>query len=386
MRSGPVSPSAIAMPVLSPWAFRLYSCVMRKKILVLGGYGTCGRRIAEILARDPDIECLIGGRDTRRGQAVAAELDIAFLAVDVGRIASLNAALDDVFAVINTCGPFYWHDYAVAERCARRGVYYVDMADERTYISGIQTLAQRAVEGGVAVVSGAGSALTFSSLLADAIAADFDTVQEIDIAVLSGNRNPRGLGSVRSLLQSQCRPLSVSERGRQCEVPSYSRGRSVDLPTPFGRRRLYMMDAPERDILSEHYGAPVTYRTGLDLSILNRGHAWLGALNRLGLIRDLARLANVLHGLQKALGSFGHAAFGVTVVMKGQRDGQSVTRKAGLVAPNDGLSMSCIPAIALVRKWVAKGGTPGAGSCVGLLTLQDLAQEMRMRDVVLQLS
>ncbi|MHB8254286.1 MAG: saccharopine dehydrogenase family protein [Acidiferrobacter sp.] len=359
---------------------------MTKKVLVLGGYGICGRRIAEILARDPDIECLIGGRDVRRGQEAGVELGVPFVAVDVQRAASLNAALEGVFAVINTCGPFRWHDYAVAERCARRGVYYVDMADEKSYILGIQGLAQRALEGGVAVVSGAGSALAFSSVLVDAVSKAFDTIEEIDIAVLSGNRNPRGLASVRSWLQAQGGAVRVCERGQWRDVPGFSRGSRVDLPAPLGRRRLYVIDAPETDILGKRYGASVTYRTGLDLSLLNHGHAWLGSLNRLGLIKDLTRFAGVLHAVQKGLRGFGQATFGLTVVLKGQRDGLPVIRKAGFVAPDDGLAVNCVPAVALVRKWVAMGGAPGAFPFVDLLTLQDMTEELRMRHVVLQLS
>ncbi len=359
---------------------------MTKKVLVLGGYGTCGRRIAEILAQDPAVECVIGGRDVRRGQAAASQVGVEFVVVEAQRAASLNAALDGVFAVVNTCGPFHWRDYTVAERCARRGVYYVDMADDRSYILGIRDLSQRAVEGGVALVSGAGSALTFSSVLAEAVAPAFDVIERIDIAMLSGNRNPQGPASIRSLLATQGQAVRICERGRWREAPGFSRARAIDLPVPFGRCRLYARDAPEVEILSARYGAAVTYRTGFELPLLNRGHAWLGSLNRWGLIRDMGRLAGVLQVAQKGLRSFGQAAFGLTVVMTGQSGGRSVARTASFVAREDGLSFRCIPAVGLVRKWIAGDAEPGAFPCAGLLTLQDLAYDLKRRDVVLQLS
>ncbi|AWP22328.1 hypothetical protein C4901_02295 [Acidiferrobacter sp. SPIII_3] len=359
---------------------------MTKKVLILGGYGTCGRRIAEILMQDPQAECLIGGRDTSRGQAVSAALGIPFVAVDIQRQASLNAALDGVFAVVNTCGPFRPHDYGVAERCARRGVHYVDMADETSYILGLQGLAARAVEGGVSLVSGAGSALAFSSVLAAAIAPGFDTITDIEIAALSGNRNPRGLASVRALLAAQGRPARIYERGAWHEVPGYTRGRTVVLPGPFGRHRLYVTDAPEIEILSRRYGAGVTYRTGLELAVLNRAHAWLGSLNRLGVIADLARFAKGLHVVQQGLRRFGRTAFGLRVVLRGERGGQPLVRSAGLVAEDDGLSILCTPAIALVRKWMAGTGEPGAFACSSVLTLSDMTREWTMRQVVLHLS
>ena len=359
---------------------------MTKKILILGGYGTCGRRIAEILMQEPGAECVIGGRDAARGQLVSATLGIPFVTVDIQRQASLNAALDGIFAVVNTCGPFRPHDYVVAERCARRGVNYVDMADETSYILGIQGLSGRAVEGHVSLVSGAGSGLVFSSVLAAAIAPGFDTITDIEIAALSGNRNPRGLASMQALLAAQARRARIFEGGAWQEVPGYTRGRTVALPEPFGRHRLYVADAPEIEILGKRYGAGVTYRTGLELAVLNRVHAWLGSLNRLGVIADPARYARGLHAVQKGLRRFGKAAFGLRVVLRGERGGQPFMRNAALVVCEDGLSTLCSPAVALVRKWMAGGGEPGAFPCSGVLTLADMTREWATQQVVLQLS
>ncbi|WP_297361005.1 saccharopine dehydrogenase NADP-binding domain-containing protein [Acidiferrobacter sp.] len=359
---------------------------MMRKVLILGGYGTCGQRITEILMQDPQVECIIGGRDTSRGQVASARLGVPFVAVDIQRQASLNTALDGVFAVVNTCGPFRPHDYAVAERCARRGVHYVDMADETSYILGMQGLAARAVEGGASLVSGAGSALAFSSVLAAVIAPQFDTITDIEIAALSGNRNPRGLASVRALLAVQGRPARIYEHGAWREVPGYTKGRTVDLPGPLGRHRLYVTDAPEVEILSRRYGAGVTYRTGFELAVLNRAHAWLGSLNRLGVIADPARFAKGLHIMQKGLRRFGKTAFGLRVVLRGERGGQPLVRSAGLVGGDDGLSILCTPATALVRKWMAGAGEPGAFACSGVLTLSDMTHEWGMRQVMLHLS
>lgn len=359
---------------------------MTKKILVLGGYGTCGRRIVEILAADPEAECLIGGRDARRGQAVAAALQVPFVAVDVHRAASLNAALDDVFAVINTCGPFRWHDYAVAERCARRGVHYVDMADEKSYILGIEGLADRATENGATLVSGAGSVLAFSSLLVEILSKAFETIEEIEVAVLSGNRNPRGLASVRSALEAQTRRVRVCEKGEWRDVPGFSRGRRVALPKPLGPRRLYLTDAPETEVLAKRYNAAVTYRTGLELPFLNRAHAGLGFLHRLGLVSDPVGFAKSFYRIQKGLRHFGKTGFGLNVVLRGHYQGQSLVRCAGLASGDDGCSVHCVPAVALVRKWMAGGAVPGAFPCAGVLTFQDMTQELERRHVVLQLS
>ncbi|MHB1566576.1 MAG: saccharopine dehydrogenase family protein [Acidiferrobacter sp.] len=360
---------------------------MTKKILVLGGYGVCGSHISRVLARDPQIACVIGGRDVRRGQAAAAAIGATFVAVDIRRLAALNAALDGVFAVVNACGPFHWHDYAAAERCARRGIHYVDLADDRAYILGIDALSTPARENGAQVVSGGGSTLALSCALADTVGTAFDVVKTIDVAVLSGNGNVRGRAGVQALLYQQGTPVRIRAGAQWREVGGWSHGRTVELPAPFGRRRLYMADAPEMAIFPQRYGADVTYRTGLELSYLNRGLAALGSLSRFGIIGDLPGWAGLVHGIHRRLRRLGGTAFGLMVVMRGERDGQPLTRRAGLMAREGGLSVSCAPVVALVRKWVAQGSVaPGAGPCVGLVNWDDLACELRARNVVLQLS
>src|SRR3989344_4363587 len=105
---------------------------MDKKILVLGGYGSLGRRISRTIAAIPSVECVIGGRRPSKTGPTTGE-NITTVAVNVNDPASLRAALKGVFAVVNTVGPFQGSDYTVAKACAAQGIHYVDLADGRAY-------------------------------------------------------------------------------------------------------------------------------------------------------------------------------------------------------------------------------------------------------------
>nr|MDA8390977.1 saccharopine dehydrogenase NADP-binding domain-containing protein [Gammaproteobacteria bacterium] len=192
---------------------------MTRKVLVLGGYGACGSHISRLLARDAAVDCVIGGRDTVRGEALADELGAGFVSVDIARPGSLNAALEGVFAVVNACGPFHWQDYTVAERCARRGVHYVDLATDRGYVLGITKLSPQAAGSGAAVVSGGGSLLPLSAVLMDAVVDPFDSIDRIEIAVSYGRGCPRGLAAMRALLYGQRVPAQVHEGGAWRQAP-----------------------------------------------------------------------------------------------------------------------------------------------------------------------
>ena len=65
--------------------------------------------------------------------------------------------------VINTCGPFQNTNYHIAKQCIVHGIYYIDLADGRDFVSGISTLNESANAAGIAVISGASSGPSLSS-------------------------------------------------------------------------------------------------------------------------------------------------------------------------------------------------------------------------------
>src|SRR3989344_313752 len=101
--------------------------IQKKKILLLGEYGAFSRRIYRALSRSPHIECVIGVADARHARSQRGA-DCALVTV-LGDPHSIQGAIKDVFAVVNTRGPFLDRNYTVAEQCAERGVHYVDPAD-----------------------------------------------------------------------------------------------------------------------------------------------------------------------------------------------------------------------------------------------------------------
>ena len=92
------------------------------------GADTSGRHIGTALAAHPDIDCVIGTRTPGRVREFAKRIGADVVAVDVDDVASLGRALGEVFAVVNTGGPFVAGRYPVAQRCAACGVHYVDIA------------------------------------------------------------------------------------------------------------------------------------------------------------------------------------------------------------------------------------------------------------------
>jgi saccharopine dehydrogenase-like NADP-dependent oxidoreductase len=359
---------------------------MSKKILVLGGYGTFGRRISTAIARIPFVECVIGGRRPPPEAAPVAGDGARTVAVDIHDSAALRRALEGVFAVVNTVGPFQARDYSVAALCAEMGVHYVDLADARAYVGGIDRLQQRAQQTGCLIVTGASTVPAVSAALVDLLRGEFDRIDEIHTCISPGNKNPRGAATVRAILSYTGSPLRLRDKGRWREARGWGEPETVVFPAPVGRRRVYLCDVPDLDLFPARYGAQtVTFRAGLQLNVFNYGISLLGWMKRHGWIKDLPRLAPFLIYVSNAFRAAGDAAGGMRVLVRGQKHGRETEHAAFLIARDDnGPAIPCSPSVALIRKWVQHGvPQTGATACVDLLTWEDIKAELLDYDIVL---
>mgnify|MGYP001617024795 FL=1 len=255
---------------------------MGKRILVLGGYGTFGRRISQAISAIPSVECIIGGRRPPKASEFAGDNTTA-VTVNIHDPASLRRALDGVFAVVNTVGPFQAHDYSVAETCAGMGIHYVDLADARAHVDGITRLNRRAQQKNCLIVSGASTVPAVSAALVDMLAPEFDRISDIHVCISPGNKNPRGVATVRAILSYTGHSFRIKENGRWRYAYGWSEPEKVGFPQPVGKRRVYLCDVPDLDIFPTRYGAQtVSFRAGLELNLFNYGLAIMGRARRWG--------------------------------------------------------------------------------------------------------
>src|SRR5215470_7207553 len=112
-----------------------------RKILILGGYGTFGGRLARLLADEPRLTVLIAGRSLAKAKAFCASLGQAAATmrpVELNRdgdvAPQLRALKPDI--VVDASGPFqaYGTDpYRVVEAALALGVNYLDLADDAAF-------------------------------------------------------------------------------------------------------------------------------------------------------------------------------------------------------------------------------------------------------------
>lgn len=356
-----------------------------RPVLILGGYGNFGKRIAGALVGH-GVPVIIAGRDPIKASTLAASLSDTLATpstLDVhnnirGSLKRLSPGV-----VINTCGPFQNSDYRVAEACIDTGVHYIDLADGRDFVCGIRTLDKRAKAAGVAVISGASTVPGLSSAVLNAYQADFSEIHSLRFGISPGQKAERGLATTQGILSYVGKPLKPFASRKQ---PAYGWQDIHRQAYPaLGKRWMANCDIPDLDLLPNRYGIrDIRFSAGLELGVLHLGLWGLSWLVRLGLPINLSVLAKPLLTASNWLNAIGSADGGMHMVMAGlSPDGAPYQRSWFIIARDgDGPHIPTVPAIVLAKR-LARGETEmhGALPCVGLVSLPEYLDELKSRAI-----
>ena len=353
----------------------------RKRILLVGGAGVFGSRLARGLADTVDADVLIAGRNLAKARAIASEMKAAgAVALDRSSASSADIHALSVDLVIDAAGPFQGADLSFARACIAAGVDYLDLADGRDFVAAFPALDAEAKAAGVRAISGASSTPAITHAALDELTRGWTRIDTIRAGISPGNRAPRGRSVIEAILSWTGAPVRVFEGGAWRERPGWSstRKRHID---GLGLRRFALAETPDLDLLAARF-APreeAVFTAGLELGILHRGLVVLSWLKAIGIAQTYAPVAGTLQCLASLLHSFGSDRGGMYVEALGRNaDGATARAEWTLVAPPVvGPFTPTLPALALTRKLLGEASIdPGARACVGIIGLSDLADDL----------
>ncbi len=251
------------------------------RIAIVGGYGVFGSRLAELLIRDGH-DVWIAGRNIDKANKQAQRLGAIALSIDrTGDLESLFAVEPDL--VVDAAGPFQTYGsepYRLASACIAHSTDYADLADDAAFVAGIYTLDPKAKQAGCRLISGASSVPGLSSAAVTAFAEGLDEVEAISSAILPGNRPPRGLSVIASIVSQAGAPMRIWRGSEWLDVPTWS-GRKLHTLTGVGTRAAHRITVPDLWLFPTAFGAnTVEFRAGLELGVMNRALAVLASLRR----------------------------------------------------------------------------------------------------------
>ncbi|GAA5526054.1 hypothetical protein Maes01_02643 [Microbulbifer aestuariivivens] len=361
----------------------------RKRVLILGGYGSFGARIAQMLASDPNIQLIIAGRDKHRADLCASRLPNLAEGLRLERDAvNLAAQLKALHLdlLIHCAGPFQNQDYRVAEACIEARTPYIDIADGRRFVCDFQRLSSKAEAAGISLVTGASTLPALSSAVLAKLAGDYSRLDSARIDIAPGHRIERGLAMVRAGFESLGENFPALRKGQWRETFAGKHLRRVRMAHPVGERWVCDLDVPDLELWPRAFPelTDVRFGTGVQPRPLQLGLAACAHLNRLRLPATGPWLAKLGHRLA-ARWPGGSPHGGMQILLRGKdRNGQPLSRRWQILGlSGDGLWIPAAPAAALARKVLAgQGPGPGASVCWQMLSMEEILRELTPYSVV----
>lgn len=227
------------------------------KILIIGGYGVFGGRLAELIS-DMDCEVLICGRTeakatakckalTGRARFVPVKLDRADIAT------ALQTHAPDL--VIDASGPFQDYGdnpYSVIRACLDARIDYMDFADAADFAFGVSRFDREAKEKGITILSGVSS----FPVLTAAVLREFQ--KTMTVHSLTGGIAPSpyagiGLNVMRAVVSYAGGDVKLTRGGKAYTAKGLAESLRYTIATP-GRLPLKnlhfsLVDVPDLQIL-----------------------------------------------------------------------------------------------------------------------------------------
>ena len=315
-------------------------------ILITGGYGTVGRRIAADLAPEYPGRVVVSGRSAEKAAQLAAELGhgVRGRRVDVGNPDSVEAALGGVGVVVSCIDQPEPH---LLRAAITHGLAYTDIAPHLMTRRPTEAMKAEAARTGARIVLAAGLAPGISSLLARLGADRVGALESVESNVLLSVGDTYGPASRAYLMEEIALPYAVRIEGREVPTRPFAGSAHVTFAPPLGERTAYVFPFSDQVFFPKTLGA----RTALSRLALDP--PWLGTLLsklvRLGVASAMRRREGSQERVQRLISWLqrrheGRDWYGALVEVRGARG----SVRAGLVGRGQATG-TAIGAAAVVR-------------------------------------
>jgi Domain of unknown function (DUF4166)/Saccharopine dehydrogenase NADP binding domain len=349
------------------------------KVLILGGYGTFGGRLARLLADENQLTLIIAGRSRAKAQVfctglrsdLAAPVSSAAVPVAFDRDGEVERQLREIApdVVVDATGPFqsYGVDpYRVVRAALALGVHYLDLADGADFVAGIAQFDADARARGIFVLAGVSSFPVLTAAVVRQLSAGMARVETVIGGIAPSPYANVGINVIRAIASYAGKPVATARGEAAAYALIDSRRYTIAPPgrLPLFPTRFSLVDVPDQHVLPELW-------PGLRLVWMGAGpvpEIWHRALNalawlvRLKLLPSLAPLAPLMYRAINLL-SWGEHRGGMFVAVQGTGPrGERIERSWHLLAEgDDGPLIPSMAAAAIIRHCLADR-LPAAGA------------------------
>ena len=356
------------------------------KLLIIGGYGTFGGRLAGLLAENPELTLLIAGRSLHKAEQFIDRNSAQATMIPVrfdrnGDVAAQVATLTpDV--VIDASGPYQAYGerpYRVAEAAIAIGAHYLDLADGTDFVCNIATLDTEARNKDVFVLAGTSTCPALTMAVTRMLSSDLICVDSITGGIAPSPFAGMGRSVVQAIAGYAGKSVQVIRDGRlQQEHTFISTRRFTIAPpgeVPLPPMTFSLIDVPDLRLLG-NLDKPVGntwFGVSTTPSVYHRLLRTLARGVKAGILPTLRPLAGIMHFVMNHLG-WGEHRGGMFMEVRGTDAlGRKVCRSWHLIATGDsGPMVPALAAAAVIRRCInGRFPTSGARPAMDVSDLND---------------
>ena len=365
-------------------------------ILILGGYGTFGGRLAHLLAEEGKLTLFIAGRSIQKARKFCEGLPSGAQKVPVffDRNADVEAQISESHPdlVVDAMGPFqaYGDDpYRVVKACIANGVDYMDLADGSDFVKGISQFDQEAKAKNIYVLSGVSSFPVLTAAVVRKLSRDMTCISTIKGGIAPSPYAGVGLNVIRAIASYAGKPLSLIRNGKP--ATGYALTETIRYTIcppgylPLKNTLFSLVDVPDLKVLPALWREldSVWLGAGPVPEVLHRMLMGLAWLVRFRILPSLLPFAALFHFVTNTL-RWGEHRGGMFVSVEGtNQDGERIEHSWHLLAEGgDGPLIPSMAVQALVLHCLdGNKPSPGARPATRELELRDYEAIFKSRTI-----
>lgn len=356
------------------------------RVLIVGGYGTFGGRLAHLLANESRLTLLIAGRSLAKAQAFCQShvFSAVIQAVVFDREADLERQITllQPQIIVDATGPFqnYGTDpYKLVKACLNCRVNYLDLADGSDFVSGITQFDQQAKANNIFILSGVSSFPVLTAAVVRHLALKMKSIESIKAGIAPSPYAGVGLNVIKAITSYAGKEITVKRNGQidkayaltetiryQISPPNYK---------PLPNILFSLVDVPDLKVLAELWPnvKNIWVGAGPVPAVLHRILIFLSRAVKYRLLPSLLPFARLFYYVINVL-RWGEHRGGMFVLLEGKSlENKQVEYSWHLLAEgNDGPYIPSMAIEAIIRK-ILDDNMPetGARSAVNELELVD---------------
>ncbi len=351
-------------------------------VLIVGGYGEFGGRLAQLLQRDHHLVS-IAGRNLSKAKQFCELHGGNPVELDINKSLSVIDSMD-IDVVVDAAGPYQSYGeedqrYRLARKTLEAGKHYLDLSDDGVFSAGIDTLDHLAKKQGRVAISGASSTPALSAAAVDALKKNVGSIEKIETSILPGSRAPQGHSVMQAILDQVGNPVPFWRNRQWVDCTGWSEPAIKSIGQTI-KRKANLINAADTVLFPTHFNArTVLFRAGLAVPLMHDALQGLGTQRAKKRLPNLTKLTTVLQVLAKAITPFGNDHGGMLVELTGLSANKNHSALQHCeweleAAPGQGPFVPAIPIRALLRNITSL--SPGARACLQELPLSSYVTAM----------